>query len=304
MSLVGNADSTTAAAATASATTTITAAKLLAQKDGEARRSAAFIKLREAAEAAAEGLASEEQDTEEGAAARLALVNDIRTSLQETTDTGVLIALGKMAGKTATCGTFVYGGDSSTLGRRWGMWLERWKLVVVARKLQDDDCTRADFLLMVGEDAYSVYKTLGVADGKTLEEMYDIFTKQFVVKRSTFSEQQVFRRAFRHEGELVEHYHMRLRSLAAHCGFDKDLEDQIMAQLVAGIGMPEFQTRCCRKDGLTLAKALELAKGFERTTEDFRELTLQSTQASQRRSINYASTPASPACSRTTKQQA
>ena len=133
-------------------------------------------------------------------------------------------------------------------------------------------------------------QTLGVADGKTLAEMYDIFTKQFVVKRSTFSEQQVFRRAMRHEGELVDSYHMRLRSLAAHCGFDKDLEDQIMAKLVVGIGMPEFQTRCCRKDGLTLAKALELAKGFERTTEDFCKLTL-SAPSDQRRSINYASTP-------------
>ena len=49
------------------------------------------------------------------------------TASQEAKDANVPEARRHMAGKTSTCGTFVYGGDSSPLGRRWETWLERWK---------------------------------------------------------------------------------------------------------------------------------------------------------------------------------
>ena len=48
----------------------------------------------------------------------------------------IIDTLRKIVSKTAACGAFVYGGDSPTLEHRLETWrLERWNMVVMARKL-------------------------------------------------------------------------------------------------------------------------------------------------------------------------
>ena len=58
-----------------------------------------------------------------------------------------------------TCGTFVYAGDKNTLGPRWTTWLERFTLYVAANAYTDPVIIKANFLLLIGLDAYEIYKT-------------------------------------------------------------------------------------------------------------------------------------------------
>lgn len=161
-----------------------------------------------------------------------------------------------------TCGEFRYTGDSNTLGQRWEIWLERFKIFLTATALSDPVKIKATFLLYMGQEAYHVYKSLRKADeSDTIEECYKFMTDYFVAKRSEFSECQIFRRALRAPEEKIDEFAIRLRHLAQHCKFP-DTEKEILQQLVYGSNMEEFQRKCCRTDDLTLKDALAFARGY------------------------------------------
>ena len=61
-----------------------------------------------------------------------------------------------------TCGELTYSCDSTTLGSRWESWLERFQLFIKANKLdQTTDAVRikASFLLLMGKEAFKIFKT-------------------------------------------------------------------------------------------------------------------------------------------------
>ena len=97
----------------------------------------------------------------------------------------------------------------------------------------------------------------------TLKEVQAFMTNHFVIKKSEYTEVQVFRQAQRHDGETVSDYAMRLRVLATHCKYT-DIKKEIERQFVCGCRMEEVQRKCCRTDTNTLASVLEMAIGFER----------------------------------------
>ncbi|RNA28783.1 Retrovirus-related Pol poly from transposon, partial [Brachionus plicatilis] len=194
-----------------------------------------------------------------------------------------------MAQNTITCGQFRYAGDSVTLGQRWETWLERFNLHLATMDLEDDSAkAKAVFLVLIGEEAYQVHKSLKKADNsETLEECYAFMNGHYTAKRSRFTERQIFRRATKNVEESMDEFHMRLRQLATYCQF-KDLEEEILQQLVAGSGMDAFQSKCTRScEDMDLKKALELARGYERTTINVNGLT-KPTIAEVGRSVNYA----------------
>ncbi len=199
------------------------------------------------------------------------------------------------------CKEFLYEGDSSTLGTRWETWLGRFKLFLTANKMEDAAQNRSSLLILMGEDAYEVFLSLPCDDGKTreekmLEEIYAEMSAHFVGKKSEFTEQCKFRRTYKHPGENVDSYHMRLRRMAVNCNFGANLEKKILNQLVPGSNMDQFQQKCCRQDALTLKDALELARGYERTSENVKCLRMSKTDTySPNNDINYVSSKPKPA---------
>lgn len=104
------------------------------------------------------------------------------------------------------CETFVYG-ESSTIGARWETWLERFELYITATGLTDEVKTKACFLVHVGSDVYSIFKTLRKADNSdTYLEAHAKLTKHFVTTRSQFAEDQTFRRATKRSEETVDEF--------------------------------------------------------------------------------------------------
>ena len=170
-----------------------------------------------------------------------------------------------------SCGQFDYVGDSATLGSRWELWLQRFKLYVTANGLKDAAIIKASFLLLMGQEAFNVYqskRTVKMVEGveveDTLAEVQALMTTHFVPKRSEYSEVCTFRRAMRYEGERVSDYALRLRALSTHCKFGTALEKEIERQFVVGCNIKDVQWKCCRTDDLDLAKAIEIALGYER----------------------------------------
>jgi hypothetical protein len=152
-------------------------------------------------------------------------------------------------------------------------WLERFKLYLIANDMKDENENKDAFLLLIGEDAYETYKTLKKNDNSdTLTELYTKLSAHFVGKRSQFAEQCRFINANRLPDETIDDYHMRLRSLAAHCNYGDTFENRILERLVPGSRMLEFQQQCCRTEELTLKTTFALASGYEQTAENIKAL--------------------------------
>ena len=185
------------------------------------------------------------------------------------------------------CGEFRYRGDPATLGSRWEEWLERFELSVTANSLTDPDKTKALFCLLMGHEALAIWKSKrGPQNSESLAEVKKVMTEYFVPKRSEYTEVCKFRRAMRLEGECVADYVMRLRTLAQYCKFG-DVDKEIERQLVIGCGIEEFERACCLKDDLTLAKAIDLAVGYECVTQSVNGLHKPTENEQVRGSIHH-----------------
>ena len=104
------------------------------------------------------------------------------------------------------------------------------------------------FLLLMGQEAFEIYKTNRKADiADTLKEVQKFMADHFVPKKSEYGEISAFRQEMRHEGELLSYYAMKLRTLAK---FGATLDKEIERRFVVGFEMDEVQRKCCRKDNL------------------------------------------------------
>ena len=134
-----------------------------------------------------------------------------------------------------SCGAFDYAGDATTIGARWTSWQERFGLYVSANGLDDATIIKSSFLLLMGPQAFEVYKTKKKVDNTdTLDEIKVFMNTHFVAKKSEYTEVVAFRNAFRLEGELVSDYAMRLRHIPTHCKYGTSLEKEIERQFVVG----------------------------------------------------------------------
>jgi hypothetical protein len=140
------------------------------------------------------------------------VTNQVITTNQDPTETQVQDD--DMSDKIA-CDKFVYSGDQNTLGSRWTTWSEILDLYVTANGLTDAGKIKASYLILMGREAYELYKTKKKPDDTdTLAEIKAFMKAQFVAKKSEYTEIITFRRAFKQEGESVSDYAMRLRRLA------------------------------------------------------------------------------------------
>jgi hypothetical protein len=171
------------------------------------------------------------------------------------------------------CGEFNYSGDSGTLGKRWQTWLDRFDLYVTANEITDEAVKKASFVLLMGAEAFEIYSSKKKDDNsESFTEVRKFMSDHFVVKKSEYAEVVSFRNAKRRDGETINEYVIRLRAMAAHCGFGAGLEKEIERQLVVGCEMLELQNKCTRTDDLNLAKILELAVGYERLRTSMHQL--------------------------------
>jgi hypothetical protein len=213
--------------------------------------------------------------------------SNIDTSIIEDQDsTNTQVQHAEMSDKIA-CDKFIYSGDQNTLGTRWTTWNEIFDLYVTANGLADAGKIKASYLILMGREAYDIYKTKKKPDDTdTLTEVKTFMKTQFVAKKSEYTEIMTFRRAFKLEGESVSDYSMRLRRLAADCNYGQTLEKEIERQFVVGCNMEEVQRKCCRTDGLDLKQALEIATGFERVNENLNNLRTPTAYNKHQNSIN------------------
>ena len=159
-----------------------------------------------------------------------------------------------------SCGTFSERDDPLTVGSRWEDWNERFDLMTEANGTTDAKKIKSQYLLLMGEEAFAVYKTKRTAaKDDSLETIRKFMSEHFVVKKCEVTERMVFRRAYRFEDETVTQFKTRLQKLASTCGFEKEeLGSQLTQQFVVGVRMEDVE-----RQAVLLVEKLDLNKVFE-----------------------------------------
>ena len=85
---------------------------------------------------------------------------------------------------------------------------------------------------------------------------------------STIVQRFKFYSSNRQTGESITSYVARLRALTEHCEFSDTLDTMLRDHLVCGINNKQLQRQLLAEPRLTFAKAMEISRTFETTTEE------------------------------------
>ncbi len=118
----------------------------------------------------------------------------------------------------------------------------------------------------MGPDAMDVYRIKRKPDSTdTLAEVQKFMKEHFVVKKSEYSEIVIFRRAFRHESEIVNEYAMRSWTSPCQALQFRHMTGQRDWKAVRGwLQHAQGAKKCTRVSDLDLAKVFSFANGYER----------------------------------------
>ena len=150
-----------------------------------------------------------------------------------------------------------------------GTYLERIQFFVA--NAVEDDKKVAVLLTVIGSRTYSLLAdlTAPVAPStKTFVELSELLSNHFQPKKMVVAERFRFHRRFQLENESVMEFTAGLRTLSRDCNFGDFLNDALRDQFVCGLRSEALQSKLLAEDGLTLQRAIEIAKAQEAARRD------------------------------------
>ena len=117
-------------------------------------------------------------------------------------------------------------------GPRWEKWLSRFNRLTVAMKITDDEQKRAMLLHYAGHEVDEIFDTLpDTGDDDDFDKAVEKLNEYFSPKTNTTYEVYTFRQSKQKDGETLDSFHTRLRTLSKYCKFpdtDKEIKEQII----------------------------------------------------------------------------
>ena len=155
-------------------------------------------------------------------------------------------------------------------------YLERVDLYFVANGTAAE--TKVPVLLSsIGARTYGLLRSLvspAAPREKTLKELEVVLKNHYEPAPLIIAERFQFHRRNQAVGESIAEYVAELRRLSTHCKFNNYLEQALRDRLVCGLRNEGTRKRLLSEADITLAKALELAQGFEaaeKNVQQFKE---------------------------------
>ena len=120
----------------------------------------------------------------------------------------------------------------SSLGVRWKNWIDDFEMFIVASGITDPKRKRALLLYQAGQRVREIFKQLEDTGNDTDYDTAKAKLKgYFEPQRNRRYEVYTFRQAKQEQGETLDQFHTRLRTLAQTCEFSDvnfEMEQQIM----------------------------------------------------------------------------
>ena len=159
-------------------------------------------------------------------------------------------------------------------GENISTYLERVELYFAANGIAEEKQTSV-LLTVIGTKNYGIIKSL-VAPArpkdKTYAELEAVLKAHFQPKPLLIVERFRFYQRSQAAGESVTDYLAELRRLAITCDFGTFLNEALRDRFVCGLKAEGTQKKLLAEADLTIARALEIARGMEVATHDAKEL--------------------------------
>ena len=155
-----------------------------------------------------------------------------------------------------------------------GAYLERLEMFFIVNTVANDKKV-AMLGTLLGAKNYSLLRSLVAPDNpkdKTYDELVEKLRSHFEPKPLVIAERFNFYRRVQATGETVADFVAALRQLSAKCEFGTFLDQAIRDKFVCGLRSEAIQRKLLTEDGLTTARAVEIAQGMESATTKVREI--------------------------------
>ena len=154
--------------------------------------------------------------------------------------------------------------------KKWSTYIARLEQFFVANKV-DEKMRVPTLLTVVGDDTYELMTNL--CDPKkpadvSYVDLLTIMQIHLEPAPSEIAERYKFRSRKQQETESIAEYISELKSLAKHCNFKTNLEENLRDQLVYGIMSDSIKQRLFAEKALSYKTASELAINLERAERD------------------------------------
>ena len=157
-------------------------------------------------------------------------------------------------------------------------YLERVHLYFEANGIQAAKQTSV-LLTVIGAKNYSIIRSLvapALPKDKGFDELEGVLKAHFQPKPLLIAEHFRFYQRAQAAGESVQDFVADLRRLAISCEFGEFLDQALRDRFVCGLKSKAIQKKLLAEDKLTIARAVELARGMEVAAVESKELKLPS----------------------------
>ena len=153
-------------------------------------------------------------------------------------------------------------------GKEWQRRIDSFEMFSIASKLdnEDDKVQRATLLHLEGPAVQTVPSNL-TGDKTSIKNVKDRLTEFFAPKGNKWAERYRFKCRVQQPHQSTDKFLSDLRKLGSTCSF-ADLDEQIISQTIKKCHNPKIREKLLTEgDGLTLEKAMTVARTFEQTQE-------------------------------------
>ena len=180
--------------------------------------------------------------------------------------------------------TFDCHGDQNTLGLRWKRWLTAFELFADGKGLilNEDNASnrqrrRALMLHLAGPDVEDIFLTLpNTGDVKDYRKAVDALNAYLAPKVDTKYARHSFRQLIQAPGETIRHFATRLRQASKDCDYGEDTDNQIRDEILCKCTSTYIKRKLLEeRQGLTLARALEIAENCEKVDAQLAAMTIE-----------------------------
>ena len=148
------------------------------------------------------------------------------------------------------------------VGPRWKKWLARFENLIVGMGIEDEKRKRALLLHYSGPEVDEIFDTLeGTGEDKDYKTAVEKLTAHFNPQVNTTYEVYNFRKAKQNEGESLDSFHTRLRTLAKTCEL-ADADKEIKEQIILSCKSNALRRKALRED-LDLTALLKAGRALE-----------------------------------------
>lgn len=156
----------------------------------------------------------------------------------------------------------------------WSAYVERMELFFVAHDVAADKQV-ATLLSTMGASAYGLLRNLVQPEkpkDKSFQQIVAVLRRYYEPKPLVIAERFRFRKCVQKSNESASQFAAELQQLAAKCDFGDRLDESLRDGFVSGINNEACQRKLLSEDGLTFAKALEIAMNMEIAQRDVQQL--------------------------------